>query len=242
MLSILVPLLLAAPAPLQADLRCGTELVLDHLVACPPPLEQVVLYRGPRGGEAFGPTQEFTLGAQSGIRIEPVRLSGLLDQHLGDDRRPEALADYTQASWAQVKAELPETDEVLRVVVMREGWVLLAVEVPLVPPTSLGHAQAREQALGLRDAAFSLILEANMRAPLIDLTTWDGMTPLPGWDGIYLPPQDQGCPGPILSEPYIELDPALFQPPLIEIELVSEPEPAAEVTEFGPEIIISDGC
>ncbi|MHC4839163.1 MAG: hypothetical protein ACYTF3_13455 [Planctomycetota bacterium] len=241
MLSILVPLLLAAPAPLQADLTCGTELVLDQLAACPPPLEQVVLYRGPRGGEAFGPTQEFTLGALSGIRIEPTRLSGLLDQHLGGERQPEALADYTQASWSQVQAELPETDEVLRVVVMREGWVLLAVEVPLVPPTSLGHAQAREQALGLWDAAFSLILEANMRAPLIDLSTWDGLT-IPGQDWIHLPPQDQGCPGPILLEPVFEFDPQLYLPQLIEIEVMPEPEPAAEVTEFGPGIIISDGC
>jgi len=171
---------------------------------------QVVLYSGPRGWQVEGDRQQLdvlggkirfsqgrneALGSGFDAQPNPMALEEVLTRHLGANGQAHSLAAYDQAAWRQLAQELPQDEEVMRIVLTRDGLILCSMEIPMGTPTSLEHAHAQEAARQLWDEVLALyhVMVASqtlINYPYIDLHG-------DGW----IFPEQLGCPGPITITP-----------------------------------------
>jgi hypothetical protein len=171
---------------------------------------QVVLYSGPRGWQVEGDRQQldvlggkirFTQGRNEAFgsgfdsQANPPALEEVLTRHLGANGQDHPFAAYDQAAWRQLAQDLPQDEEVMRIVLTRDGLILCSMEVPMGSPSSLEHAYAQNAARNLFDEMLALYhtmvaTQSLTCYPYIDLNP-------EGW----LLPEPHGCPGPITITP-----------------------------------------
>ncbi len=182
---------------------------------------QVILYSGPRGWQVEGNRQQLdvlggkirfsqgrneALGSGFNSQANPNALKEVLTRHLGANGQDHPFAAYDQAAWRQLAQELPQDEDVQRIVLTRDGLILCSMEIPMGTPTSLEHAYAQQAARNLWDEVLALhhamVASQSLTCyPYIDLNP-----------DAWVLPEPQGCPGPILVTPLPE-----FEFPTLEI-------------------------
>lgn len=180
------------------------------LLTCESNPIQVVMYLGPRGWQVEGDRQELdavggkvrhtqgrndTAPPLQDSQANPLAVQEVLVRHLGADGKDHPFAAYDQAAWRQLAQEIPAEENVMRLVMTRDGLVLCSMEIPMGTPSSLEHAHAQEAARALWQDLYELHLVLMMTQEL---------TYYPNWNlevtGFTLPDQG-GCPGPIFPTP-----------------------------------------
>jgi len=171
---------------------------------------QVVLYTGPRGWQVEGDRQQldvlggkirFTQGRNEAFgsgfdsQANPIALEEVLTRHLGANGQDHPFAAYDQAAWRQLAQDLPQDEEVMRIVLTRDGLILCSMEIPMGTPTSLEHAQAQKAAGNLWDEVLALY-HAMVATQSLTCYPYIDLNP-EGW----VFPEQQGCPGPITITP-----------------------------------------
>lgn len=161
---------------------------------------QVVLYCGPRGWQVEGDRQQLdvlggkirftqgrheTVGSSLDSPSNPLALEEVLTRHLGANGQDHPFAAYDQAAWRQLAQELPQDEEVLRIVLTRDGLNLCSMEIPMGTPTSLEYAHAQQAAQSLTCYPY----------PYLDLIP-------DSWEI----PEGQDNPGPIMFTPLPEIE------------------------------------